>query len=275
MTRFLLIPFVLAGVLVITPTPTTHACSVMEGWPPSGVELLVRKDAVFIGTVTSIIQDRSMMGEFRVTFDVAESFKGDVGDSVIIRVPSSSAACGYDDGYAQFKEGTVWTIFAAGSSDEGYRTDGISLNESFRTVREAREALAAIGITNEPTACTLEYRPVCGISPEGKEVTYGNMCAAAAEKGTFKHDGECGPEGTAPTRDLSIGSRGADVTWLQEYLIARAHGTAVTALEAAGATGYFGTLTRAALAEFQARVSISPAHGYFGPITRAYLSAIR
>lgn len=68
-------------------------------------------------------------------------------------------------------------------------------------------------------------------------------------------------------RDLTIGSSGADVTALQNWLISK--GFAI----AAGATGYFGGQTQAALAKYQASVGITPAAGYFGPMTRAKVNA--
>lgn len=64
-------------------------------------------------------------------------------------------------------------------------------------------------------------------------------------------------------RDLTVGASGADVTRLQQFLIARGHTIP------AGATGYFGAQTQTALAAYQAANSIAPAVGYFGPITRA------
>lgn len=70
------------------------------------------------------------------------------------------------------------------------------------------------------------------------------------------------------TRDLTIGSTGADVTALQQFLIAR--GYAIPA----GATGYFGTQTQAALASYQAANGINPPAGYFGPITRGHINAL-
>jgi peptidoglycan hydrolase-like protein with peptidoglycan-binding domain len=73
------------------------------------------------------------------------------------------------------------------------------------------------------------------------------------------------------TRDLTVGSRGSDVSALQEFLISQAKGPAASALSSTGATGYFGSLTQAALAEYQTAAKITPASGYFGPITRAYL----
>jgi len=69
------------------------------------------------------------------------------------------------------------------------------------------------------------------------------------------------------SRDLTVGSTGADVTALQNWLISKSFAIA------AGATGYFGAQTQAALAKYQAANGISPAAGYFGPITRAKVNA--
>lgn len=69
------------------------------------------------------------------------------------------------------------------------------------------------------------------------------------------------------TTDLTIGSKGAGVTVLQQFLINQGYLTAVSA-----PTGYFGTATQKALASFQSAKGISPATGYYGPITRAYLA---
>lgn len=69
------------------------------------------------------------------------------------------------------------------------------------------------------------------------------------------------------TRNLTVGSSGADVTALQTWLIAK--GFSIPA----GATGYFGSQTKAAVAAYQAANAITPAAGYFGPITRAKVAA--
>lgn len=70
------------------------------------------------------------------------------------------------------------------------------------------------------------------------------------------------------TTDLTLGSTGASVTALQNWLISK--GFAISA----GATGYFGAQTKAALAAWQAANGVSPAAGYFGPITRAKVNGM-
>ncbi len=67
--------------------------------------------------------------------------------------------------------------------------------------------------------------------------------------------------------NLTVGSKGADVVALQNFLIKGGYAIA------AGATGNFGPQTKAALAAYQAANAITPAAGYFGPITRAKVNA--
>lgn len=74
-------------------------------------------------------------------------------------------------------------------------------------------------------------------------------------------------------RDLSLGSQGDDVIALQEIVITADSGPQARALASAGATGYFGALTKAALIEYQSAKGILPASGYFGPLTRAQISS--
>ncbi len=70
--------------------------------------------------------------------------------------------------------------------------------------------------------------------------------------------------------NLTIGSKGADVTALQTILVSKGHLT----MPAGVAMGYFGPLTQAALGKYQAAVGISPTAGYFGPRTRAYVNSL-
>ncbi len=68
--------------------------------------------------------------------------------------------------------------------------------------------------------------------------------------------------------NLTVGSKGADVTALQQILIDKGF------LKIAAATGFFGSLTKAAVSAWQASAGISPAAGYFGPKSRAVLNAM-
>src|SRR3989344_5215822 len=75
-------------------------------------------------------------------------------------------------------------------------------------------------------------------------------------------------------RALSRGSRGSDVTSLQQFLIAQ------SLLDSDSATGFFGSLTETAVQRWQAQNSIvssgdaaSTGYGVFGPRTSAALAA--
>lgn len=97
-------------------------------------------------------------------------------------------------------------------------------------------------------------------------ITTGTACISEASSRGI------GQEVRAITANLREGGRGSDVLALQQFLISENKGSAAVALSRVGATSYFGVLTRAALAEFQARVGISPALGNFGTITRGFIS---
>lgn len=69
------------------------------------------------------------------------------------------------------------------------------------------------------------------------------------------------------TRDLRVGSTGADVTALQSFLISKG------LLNVAAPTGYFGNMTKTAVAAYQTSKGITPAAGYFGPTTTGVVVA--
>ncbi len=74
------------------------------------------------------------------------------------------------------------------------------------------------------------------------------------------------PSGANFTQTLSVGSIGAEVTLLQKVLID------LTFLKIASPTGYFGSITKAAVMGYQTSRSI-PATGLVGPLTRAALNS--
>lgn len=67
--------------------------------------------------------------------------------------------------------------------------------------------------------------------------------------------------------NLTVGSRGTDVSTLQRFLISKGY-------ILYGATGYFGQQTAAALRQYQATNGINE-NGFFGPLTRAHVNQSR
>lgn len=89
---------------------------------------------------------------------------------------------------------------------------------------------------------------------------------SASLNGTAPTGGSTGGSmtgGCTFTRNLTVGSKGDDVTCLQNALIAAGYSVP------AGATGYFGSQTVAAVSAWQKAAGVSPAAGYFGAISRA------
>ncbi len=76
--------------------------------------------------------------------------------------------------------------------------------------------------------------------------------------------------GVTFTQDLTIGSTGAEVTALQQMLVSQGY----LVMPQGVAFGYFGSLTQAAVAKWQAANGVSPAAGYWGPVSRARAAAL-
>jgi len=70
------------------------------------------------------------------------------------------------------------------------------------------------------------------------------------------------------TKSLTLGSRGDEVSALQQYLIDEG------LLNVEAPTGYFGAMTKAAVVAWQKANGVTPASGYFGPISRAALATL-
>jgi peptidoglycan hydrolase-like protein with peptidoglycan-binding domain len=68
--------------------------------------------------------------------------------------------------------------------------------------------------------------------------------------------------------DLTVGSKGSDVSALQTLLISKGYSIP------AGVTGYFGAQTKAAVSAWQTAAGITPTAGYFGPKSRAAINAM-
>jgi len=77
------------------------------------------------------------------------------------------------------------------------------------------------------------------------------------------------------TRTHQQGDSGGEVMWIQKFL--NSHGAQVAASGAGSPgneTSYYGALTKAAVAKWQAANGVSPAAGYWGPITRARVATV-
>jgi hypothetical protein len=78
------------------------------------------------------------------------------------------------------------------------------------------------------------------------------------------------------TRTLQLGSTGADVKALQQFLNAKGFRISATGTGSPGKEGtYFGPATKAALIKFQKANNIVPASGVFGPLTRAKVNQLK
>ncbi len=177
---------------------SSDACSVMEGYPGTLQENYSRNDVVFVGKVTSVVQDKSVYGDYRIQFEVAKVYKGNFDKTVTVSAAGSSAACGYDDAYSQFTKGSVWAIYA----DTDLRTSSVVANKKYTT---EKEALAELDTLQGPTVCTMQYDPFCGRKDTGircvttpcdsfEYKTYGNLCMLEADNAEALYSGECRTE---------------------------------------------------------------------------------
>jgi peptidoglycan hydrolase-like protein with peptidoglycan-binding domain len=74
------------------------------------------------------------------------------------------------------------------------------------------------------------------------------------------------------TRNLTVGSTGADVAELQTWLISK--GYSIPSISSGAATpGYFGAQTKSAVMAYQSQHGL-PSTGFFGPLTRASVEAM-
>jgi len=114
------------------------------------------------------------------------------------------------------------------------------------------------------TSADIQLLVSLGVIPADKAAAA--MAVADNNVAVGNATGSCG---FTYTRNLTLGSTGADVVALQTYL----EGKGTLVIPAGVSKGYFGPLTRSALASYQASAGIAPAVGYFGPITMGRVTA--
>lgn len=132
-----------AAALLVVPQPA-HACSCAA--KPDIREELRRKTAIFAGKVTAIEQPgwglvRSSADPVKVSFEVTEVWKGDVGPRTVVRTALDGASCGFP-----FEADTDYIVYAY--SDE----NGLATGMCERTAKlsAAAEDLKALGTGSVP-----------------------------------------------------------------------------------------------------------------------------
>lgn len=185
---------------------SAQACSPAPGWPIPLEEQYIQSPTVFVGTVQSVVQDKSIYGDYRIMFDIAKGYKNtQAGTTQVIMVRGSSAACGYDDAYSMFPIGSVWAIYA----DETFGSSSLSQNTKYNSITEAIVKVDAIAQEEKPTICPMHYAPVCGRIDTGircittpcdstEDITYGNSCMLQGSGAEFLYEGECKDETPLP-----------------------------------------------------------------------------
>lgn len=122
----------------------------------------------------------------------------------------------------------------------------------------------------QPAACTGDEELQCQIYDLQHQLwQLGGSVGPEPAQPSFCRDNTIVP---APcpviTRNLTIGSKGPDVTALQQYLIEEG------LLDQDGPSGYFGNLTKAAVQAWQKANNVLPNNGFFGPASRAILDEL-
>ena len=139
----LLILLILSLDWLVTAPPAVYACSCAP--PPPPQEALAAATAVFAGQVTAVEAKEgpiiSSADPVRVTFYVAQVWKGDLPQNVVVTTPREDASCGFN-----FIVGHEYIVYA---QDNGH---GLSTNLCSRTAELSPdlEDLNALGPGTAP-----------------------------------------------------------------------------------------------------------------------------
>lgn len=130
------LPLLLSTALAAIPCGrAADRCSCLP--PPPPREALAQAGAVFAGTVVSVRarEGEGGMGEHEVRIVPTRRWKGAAADTVVVRTPDNSAACG-----VAFTPGESYLVYASGGDEPR-----VILCSRTRPLAQAGEDLAALG----------------------------------------------------------------------------------------------------------------------------------
>lgn len=130
----------------------------------------------------------------------------------------------------------------------------VSMVIALATIISLSGSVAFVSVANAQTSTTIQQLL--------DQIAQLQSQLLALQGGTSSPSATCAFSGS-----LTVGSRGSEVTCLQNYL----KGAGFFSVTA---TGYFGNITKASVASWQAANGVSPAVGYFGSISRAKYSSL-
>lgn len=141
-----------------------------------------------------------------------------------------------------------------------------------KVITTATIAIVAVGIavpTSSVGAATVDELQA-QITALLAQITQLQAQVSAQASSTTTGGGACGF-----TKSLTVGSSGADVKCLQQYLNGAGYTVSAAGAGSPGSEStYFGAKTQVAVAKWQAANAVSPAVGYFGTISRAKYSSL-
>lgn len=128
--------------------------------------------------------------------------------------------------------------------------------------------IASVGLAVTTTVWLMgaSFVPTASAQAVTIETLLAQIQALTAQLNALKGPVTAGTSSYTFTRNLTVGSKGADVSALQQTLIDGGYLKVVSA-----PTAFFGPATKTALVKWQTAAGVTPASGYFGPKSRAAL----
>lgn len=202
-------------------------------------------DSIFFAEVVvpELVKEEIVEHMFAVNLDI-----GDEGEEVL-EIQKALVELGYlseDDLTGVYDEMTVAAVYL--------------LQEKYEVVSSEDDYGA--GYFGKKTRSTLESAVIALRSDEEVEEEEEVLHASAGEVEEEEKDES---ENELFASDLKVGDSGGEVKKLQEFLKNEGYFEGE-------AGGYYGSLTRDAVAEYQADKGIDDSNGYFGELTRCYIN---